>query len=349
MSLIDKLTQIDGSKEELTQNFQKKYSKLASAGDAWAINQLFSQIKIVPELSDNDLITLYISTAKGYVSPYVLESILEWDKKVHNGKPVVFNKLGDDFSKALQEGYFTLIREDRTNKENFHKLEKLTGIPVSEETINKAFNQRIKDRNLGEYEFNKIKQATGIMPKADEKVVQNLYKNCLRKEKISGQNLFYWEYIAKSTKIMPEEKTAQLAFRYLVNKGKTHDLIRFSEFTGIKPEKNIVQDAYKILAQKNSFSTDYEDLKKISGGIKPNEKTIKLAYKIAVEGNSIWDSYFKSIKELTGVNPPEELVQKAYAKCISKGEFKNYEELYNTFKIEPSKKVREKLAKYLSS
>jgi hypothetical protein len=361
MTLIDKLVQMDGSKEELTSNLQKKYSSFARAGNMNRLSQLARQTKVTPMLSDKELTTLYFSEVKEGPSSYSLEQIMKWDEKAHNGKPIVFANLTEDFTSALQEGYFTLIKENNVDKENFEKLKKMTGVAVSEETVNKAYNQRIKDRHvLGDYVSASIEKATGIKPKADEKIVQDLYKECLRKESPSEQSLYFWEYIAKATKIMPEEETAQKAYRYLLKESRISELTRFAEFTGIKPNEKIVKKAYAILAGKDpssyatdigsKFTRDYKDLKKISGGIEPDEEIVQEAYRNIVEGNeSIWDHYFIEIKELTGINPREEFVQKAYAKAIEDGQFENYEKLYNAFKVEPSAKVKKGLAKYLSS
>lgn len=352
MGLIDKLTQMDGSKEELTSNLQRKYSILIKAGEINELNQLVRQTKVVPILSDEELKKLYISKAEDYVSHYGLEQIVEWDKKAHKGKPIVFRGLGDDFANALQEGYFTLIRNDRVDKENFNAIKKLTGIAVSEETVNRGLNERIRDRNISQHYPKIVEEATGIKPEIDEKVVQEVYTRCLGKDKYNNELLYYWEYLFKVTKIKPEEKTAQKAFRKLVSDNQAYDLARYAELVGVTPDEKTVKKAYRVLAKKGSnFTEYYNELKKISKGVEPDENIVQLAYKRILEDTreSIWDHYFVSVKKLTGINPKEGLLQQAYAKCIKDGEFETYENLYDAFKIEPSAKVKKELAKYLGS
>ncbi len=353
MKSINRLVKLDGSKEEIVSNLQKKYSGMVEKEDgSWEIQQLSRQTGVIPELSDAELKRLYLSSARGYVSPFQLKAIKKWDSKVHNGKPAVFNNLGDDFAEALQEGYSTLIEDGRHDEEDFKELEKLTGISVTQETVNKAFNQRFKKRVVLNKEMDWIERDIGIRPKLDEKIVQDLYRKCLRDEKIkSGQHLYFWGYIAKSSEIMPEEKTAQSAFRHLVKNNDVFDLIRFSEFTGITPEEKIVKDAYHVLAKKGEeFSSKYNEMKKISGRVEPNENVIQLAYRNILEkGNLAWDYSFKNVKELTRINPRDDLVQKAYAKCIEEGDFGDYQELCDTFVVEPSNKVKKALENYLSS
>lgn len=116
---------------------------------------------VEPQLTDGKISTLYTSSLGEYTANVVqlLKQVQEWDKKTHKGRPEVFEGLDfSDFTEAIQEGYQRTIADRWSmEREHFDELKKLTGIAVSEETVQHAINARIKARNvLGEdYYFKK--------------------------------------------------------------------------------------------------------------------------------------------------------------------------------------------------
>jgi hypothetical protein len=172
-----------------------------------------------------------------------------------------------------------------------------------------------------------------------------MYRDCLAKESIIGQSLFFWEYIAKATGIKPSEELAQKAYRFFLRKNQTYNLMRFVEFLGIKPKEDIVQETYLALS---GDSTKFKELEELTG-VKPREEIIHKTYSdIVGKKDSIWAFYFRTLFEQTGVMPAENLVQGAYAACIKEGRFDGFNELYAAFKIEPSAEVGKTLERHLA-
>jgi uncharacterized protein YneF (UPF0154 family) len=338
--------------QDKTELIQRRYSKYAQKGNLWEINELLNQTKIAPQFSDQELSVLYVSSAKKetYRAVDYIKQLQKLERGIHKGKTPVFNDLDrKELETALQEGYGKTIVEDwKIEKQDFDELHNLTGIPVSRKTVQKAIDHRFKSKNIlgdGGY-FRTIKAATGMDLKPTPNLVQKVYKDCLIKEPLTGQSLYFWEYIAKSTGIKPNEKLAQSAYRYFLGKKDTFSLMRFVEFLGIKPEEEIVQKTYINLSNYNG--EEFKKLEELTG-IKPSEEIVHHTYsEIVKRKDFIWDSHFKSLFQQTGIMPSEELVQESYKVCIQKGNLNDFNELYEAFKIEPSSEVKKTLESYLT-
>jgi len=343
-------TKVQEMLKDKAELIQRKYSQYAKKGDLWEIARLRHQTGIAPQFSDQELSVLYLSSAKDevYIAVDHIKQLQKIERSRSNGKTPVFDTLNkEEFERALQEGQGKTIDENwKIEKKDFDELYCLTGIPLSEKVIQKAIDKRFKSKNiLGDYFFKTIKKATGMDLRPTPNLVQKMYRNCLAKEPLTGQSLYFWEYIAKSTGIKPNEKLAQDAYRYFLRKNDTHDLMRFVEFLGIKPEENIVQKTYLALS---GDSVKFKRLEELTG-IKPSEELVHHTYsEIIKKKSSIWDFYFKQLFKQTGIMPSEELVQEGYRNCIEDGIFDNFEELYGTFKIEPSEEIRKTLEQYLA-
>lgn len=337
--------------EEFNRGLQGKYSSLAQKGKFWELDRLRRQTGVEPQLSDQEISKLYTASLSEYTANAVqfVEQTREWDKRVHQGKPAVFEGLDfADYEEAIQDGYHRTVADDwLMESEHFEALKKLTGVAVSEETVQHAINARIKTKNvLGDYYFKDVQKATGIKPVPDNDVVQGMFRKCLR-DKRNGP--YFWEYLVKSTGIKPEEKLAQQAYRQFVREEKTYDLTRFVEFTGVVPEERTVHATYRTLAKRNKFGDSFSEVQKVTG-IAPKPKTVQQAYSVIVDRKeSIWEFYLQEVFKETGVVPSQDVVQKAYETCARLCHIDKFNELYDTFKIQPSQETRKAFDTFLKS
>jgi hypothetical protein len=349
--MIGTLETVFDKPEEFNKELQVKYSSLARKGKFWELDRLRRETGVKPQLSDQEISTLYTASLSEYTANAVqfLKQTREWDKRVHKGKPVVFEGLNfDDYEKVIQDGYHRTIADDwAMERKHFDALKKLTGVAVSEETVQQAINARIKTGNvLGDYYFKNVQRATGIKPVPDNDVVQGMFRKCLR-DKRNGP--YFWEYLVKSTGIKPDEKLAQQAYKQFVREEKTYDLARFVEFTGVVPEERTVQAAYRTLAKKNKFGDSFSEVQKVTG-IAPTPETVQAVYSVIVDRKeSIWEFYLQRIFKETGIVPSQDIIQRAYETCVRSGHIDKFNELYGTFKVQPSQETRRALNIFLKS
>ena len=188
------------------------------------------------------------------------------------------------------------------------ELAKTTGVNPSEETAQEKYLELAQKGSFGDIE--KLKQATRIVPRLPEELIQRLYRERLD----SFYLVDHWERMWKLTGIMPSEPTVHAAYDVHVSKGWEHNVWRMRMFAKINPAEDLIQARYVHYAKR--------------GAIK----------------------MLKELRDATGIQPnlPEELVRAAYSKYADQGKLDRIRQLAEITKIKPGESIIARVTQLLS-